>query len=210
MCLGKGAQKCKLLFKSANCTPAEPLTLLFVASRADLQLGNTHTHTHTFIHTHKHKWWNIRGPQMQPLPQSFFTPLSGEKAAHMYAACWGFRIMNSDREPDHARTLGEWYQKAFYQHPLGPGFRSETAGNLISRDYNQSESKDWMQSSPGMAGSLSSVTQSQHIKRDWAKCSQHSRCIIMCNQHKMCTSGVAKCAARQWASRRSSRSFQQR
>lgn len=110
---------------------------------------------HTLIrapsYTRKHNWSDVSSPVFS------HTAFRGTSNP-----CWGFRIMNSDRAPRHARTLGEWYQKAFHQHPLGPGFRSETAGNLIRRDYNQK--KEWMQSSRAMAASLSSVTQSQHIK----------------------------------------------
>lgn len=156
-----------------------------------------HTLIHTPLYTRKHKWSEISSLAFS---HTLFRSTSNP--------CWGFRIMNSDSAPHHARTLGEWYQKAFNQHPLGPGFWSETAGNLIRRDYNQS--KEWMQGSPAMAASLPSVTRSQHIKGEWAKSSQHSRCIIMCNQHKMCTSAVAKCAARQWASQHGLLFFQQR
>lgn len=55
-------------------------------------------------------------------------------------------------EPDHAKLVCERYKKDILLASMRPGFLSVTAGNLISRDYNQSKSKEWMQSSLHGAG----------------------------------------------------------
>ncbi len=71
-------------------------------------------------------------------------------------------------ERDHAKMINAWYEiRPFCQHPRGLVSLSVTAGNLISRDYNQSGSKDsvlWMLSSLPVAGSLSSTVQREQIR----------------------------------------------
>lgn len=130
-----------------------------VATHPDLHSAHEHTHIRTNRQTSKllkrnlfQSLLTVSGVKQPCAPSDRHTHVCNTLMLPHYDAAG---------EPDHAKTVCEWYKKAILSASMRPGFLSVTAGNLISRDYNQSKSKEWMQSPLHEAGFLSSTMQSE-------------------------------------------------